>query len=86
MVICFYKVKMCPVLHRAMALGQAVLEIIGLQSVGLRAHYFGNALVLGCYHRHKNLIVFSRAFVGPYKRCNHLGSLYKFVKCAIRCL
>jgi hypothetical protein len=63
-----------------MALGQVVLEIIGLQPVALRAHYFGNALVLGCYHRHKNLIVFSRAFVGTLQKVQSFGVTLQICK------
>jgi hypothetical protein len=71
---------MCHVLHHAMALGQAILEIIGLQPLALRAHYFGNALVLGCYHRHKNLIVFSRAFVGTLQKVQSFGVTLQICK------
>jgi len=63
-----------------MALGQAVLEIIGLQPLALRTCYFGNALVLGCYHRHKNLIVFSRAFVGTLQKVQSFGVTLQICK------
>ncbi len=66
--------------HHAMALGQAVLEIIGLQPLALRAHYFCNALVLGCYNRHKNLFVFSRAFVGTLQKVQSFGVILQFCK------
>jgi len=63
-----------------MALGQAVLEIKGLQPLALRTCYFGKALVLGCYHRHKNLIVFSRAFVGTLQKVQSFGVTLQICK------